>query len=111
MIEQWGSPHQAYQSASGLGWRSFQVPDDPRVRNHLKLLALATLQLDALRGNAGQQTSTQTAVFLGLARLLEYSNAAFLHFSVLAPKVCALTQRRANQSGVYGEATARQIAL
>ena len=67
-------------AASGLGWRRFQEPDDPRVRNHLKPLALATLQLDALRGNAGQQASTQTAVFVGLTRLLEYSNDAFLHF-------------------------------
>jgi hypothetical protein len=77
----------------------------------LELLALAAFQFNALLRNAGQQTATQTAVFLGLALLLEYSNDAFLHFSVLVPELCPRLQRGANQSGVYGEATALQIAL
>jgi hypothetical protein len=77
----------------------------------LKLLALAALQLNAFLRNAGQQTSTQTAVFLGLALLLEYRDDAFLHFLVPFLKVAPVTQGSANQSGVYGEATAPQISL
>ena len=75
---------------SGIGGRRFQEPDNPRVRNDLKLLALATLQLDALRGDTGQQASAQAAVFLGLALLLEHSNAAFLHFQFSLPKLVHL---------------------
>ena len=80
------------QTPSGLGWHRSLEPDDPRVWNHLKPLALAALQLDALRGNAGQQASTQTAVFVGFARLLKYSNDAILHFSVLAPTFVPVIQ-------------------
>jgi hypothetical protein len=77
----------------------------------LELLALAALQFDPLLRNAGQQASTQTAVFLGLALLLEYSNDVYMHFLVLVPKVCSRHSSGANQSGVYGEATALQIGL
>jgi hypothetical protein len=52
----------------------------------LKPLALAALQLDALRGNAGRQASAQTAVFVGLTLWPESSNDTFVHFSVLAIK-------------------------
>ena len=63
----------------------FQDPGDSGVWNHLKPLALSALQLDALRRNAGQQASAQTAVFVGLALLLEYSNDTFLHFQSSFP--------------------------
>ena len=77
----------------------------------MKPLALSALQLDALRRNAGQQASAQTAVFVGLALLLEYSNDAFLHFSVLVPEVCSL---EIPSVGGVGEATAvvkRQVGF
>jgi hypothetical protein len=66
----------------------------------LKPLALSALQLDALRRNPGQQASAQTAVFVGLALLLEYGNDAFLHFQSSFPKFAPFAQCDANQSGV-----------
>jgi hypothetical protein len=102
-----GSTH---RHLSNFRRRPFQEPDDPRVRNYLKLLALATLQLDALWCNAGQQTSAQTAVFVGLALLFEYRKGTFLHASVSALEA-PLIQRTANQSGVYVAHTVPQIVL
>jgi hypothetical protein len=65
----------------------------------LKPLAFSALQLDALRRNAGQQASAQTAVFVGLGLLLEYSNDAFLHFPGLFPDI-SFIDRKANLGGV-----------
>ena len=70
----------------------------------MKPLALTTLQLNALRSDAGQQAAAQTTMLVRLTLPFEDSNDGFLHFLVLSPEGPAaieagVDQKRSLKSG------------